>query len=125
MRLVLLTLAFALATVAIGWWGVPLVGLVWGGMSGRRPGGRRKASGSRASWFAGLAAAVAWGVLVGWLALRAPVADLARILADVTRVPAPGLVVITLLLPAALAWSAAEIGVLARRTFTTEPFVVP
>jgi hypothetical protein len=109
-RLALLALAFAGATIAVGWSGVPATALVWGLLSAFSASGRNGAGLDRGAWSAGLAAALAWGGLLGAAAWRAPVASLLHILVDVMRVPAPGLLAVTLLLPTALAWSAATVG---------------
>jgi hypothetical protein len=106
LRVILLALAFALATAALGWWAVPAVGAVWGLMN---PAGRR------AALRAGLAAALAWAVLVlvpG--ALGAPVLSFTARLAASVRMPAWALVTVELLFPFALAWASATLGAAAR-----------
>jgi hypothetical protein len=106
-QLVFLTAAFASATIALGWWGVPAAALVWGLLSA---GGLDDEQLDRAAPLAGVAAGLAWSALLCAEAWRAPVASLVHILVDVMRVPAPGLLAVTLLLPSALAWSAATVG---------------
>ncbi len=103
----LLTAAFAGATIALGWWGVPAAALVWGLLSADRLDDRQL---NRAARLAGIAGGLAWSALLCAGAWRAPVANLLHILVDVTRVPAPGLLAVTFLLPSALAWSAATVG---------------
>jgi len=119
-RLALLTAAFASATIALGWWGVPAAALVWGLLSA---GGLDGEQLDRAALLAGAAAALAWSALLCAEAWRAPVAGLLHILVDVMRVPAPGLLAVTLFLPSALAWSAATVGATIAPTIT-QVFVV-
>ena len=97
----LLVAAFALGSW-VGWWTVPAVAALWGW---QRP------SVPRPILAAALAAPLAWGV---WLAVDAvrgggAAGVLAGELASVMRLPAPALVLITLLFPALLAWSAAAV----------------
>jgi hypothetical protein len=106
-RLALLAAAFALATWAFGWWTVPALAAAWGAVRARgapAPGG---APMNRSPAEAGLAALLAWAALLAMAAARGPAGALAGRLAGVMRIPAPALVVVTLVFPAALAWSAA------------------
>jgi hypothetical protein len=99
-----------MGTVVLGWWTVPLFGVIWGWFSPMRLTAVRAANG------AALCAALAWGLLLGWAALHGPLGELARRLGVVMHLPAPALLVITLLFPAALAWSAAVVGGLLSRS---------
>jgi hypothetical protein len=93
-----LVLAFFLATW-LGWWAVPVVALLWGAI---RPGVRRPAGN------AAIAAALAWAawLVVDRVAGTAALAALAVRLGGVMNLPAVALIVLTLLFPALLAWSA-------------------
>jgi hypothetical protein len=98
----LLTSCFAGATLAVGWWGVPVVGLAWGAWSTHEL--RRRAPPAR---FAAASAVAAWVGLMLWNAIQGPVALLSTTLGAVFGVPGPILIVITLLFGAVLAWSGA------------------
>jgi len=99
-RILLLAMAFALATAAFGWWTVPLLAAIWGLM----------ARGVRGAAFsAATAALIAWGALLAWGAMHGPVAELAVKLGAVMQMPPAALVVATLLFPTLLAWSAAAL----------------
>ena len=111
LRIILLAAAFVVATLAVGWWGVPIVAVAWGIID-------RGARGSGV--MSGAAAMLAWAALLGWFALRAPIGRLAETLGGVMGAPGPALVALTLIFPAALAWAAARTaagvaGVLTRR----------
>ncbi len=99
-RTAILALAFALATYAVGWWSVPVLGAVWGVVT---PGG------GRAGRTAALAAAAGWVLLLGWIGVRGPVLAVADVVGRILALPAPVLIAVTLLLPAALAGSAATL----------------
>jgi hypothetical protein len=99
---VLLVAAMALGTW-VGWWMVPLVAALWGWLRPAVP--RRILS-------AAAAAALAWAL---WLAADVvrghdPLGVLAEELAAILRVPHAALVLVTLLFPALLGWSAAGFG---------------
>jgi len=97
--------AFAAATLVLGWWGVPVVGALWGSI-GKPPVIHR--------WRpAAAAAAIAWaGLLAAELvgALGVVVSQLGGAL----RLPALVAVVLTLVFPALLAGSAAELAFVVR-----------
>jgi len=100
LRAGLLAVALALATVALGWPGVPLAAAVWGVM----------ARGSRgAGAAAALGGALSWAALLVWDAARGPVPALVTALGASMGVPGWALVMVTLLLPATLAWGAAVV----------------
>ena len=101
----LLVAAFGLATALLGWWTVPVLGALWG----------LAATGGRLWLGAALAAAAAWAVLLTLTALAGPVGELAVKLGGVMGVPGVFLVLLTLLFPALLAGSAAELAASARR----------
>lgn len=97
---VVLALLFALATRVAGWWAIPLVAFV---------AGTRERDGASPLLVA-VAAALAWGVLLAVAATAAPFGTLLGELAGIMRLPSSALVVLTLLFPALLAWSAAALG---------------
>lgn len=99
--MVALVLAFALATWAGGWWTVPIVAFV--------AGTRERSGGAKPSGIA-IAAAVAWGVLLIVSSTTAAFATLVRELAGIMALPGAAIVLLTLLFPALLAWSAAALG---------------
>lgn len=98
---VALVVAFALAA-RFGWWAVPVVAALWGGMLPRvaSPAGT-----------AALAAGSAWGVwlLLDWGADQGAFGALAARLGGVMTVPPALLILLTLVLAALLAWSAAAL----------------
>jgi hypothetical protein len=96
-RLLLLALAFALATIALGWWAVPLVAAAWALVRRGEPASASAAAG----------AAIGWAALLAWIALRGPLVPLASQLGGVMGIPAVVLPAVTLFYPAVLAWSAA------------------
>lgn len=82
----------------LGWWGILLVGLVWGFLRRGSP-----------SWRAGLAAAVAWTL---WLILAGPplaMVSLLEKLSELFGVPTPVLVVLPPLYAAVLGWASARL----------------
>ena len=101
LRVPLLALAFALGTLRFGWWAVPLLAALWGVLT--------RAETIQASAAAALSALVAWAALLLWGAVRGPVFELAGALAGVLGVPATALVLLTVLFPSALAWSASTV----------------
>ena len=97
-RVILLAAAFALATRALGWWVVPIVGAAWTLIM----------RGSlRAPWQAALAAILGWGAIFLFTALTAPLGELARRVAGILGQPPAVLYAVTLLYGALLAWSGA------------------
>jgi len=99
--IIVLGVAFAAGTFYVGWWAVPVIALAWGWLVGptRRPATR-----------AALGAAIAWMGFLAHDAMRGPAGRLARTLGVAMHLPAPVLVVVTVLFPAILAWSAAAVG---------------
>lgn len=98
----------ALGTALGGWWAVPIVGLVAGGVLGyrRRPGVH-----------AALGGAVAWGgILVAYVVLGFPLPGFAARLAGAMQVGVGALLAATVLVPAILAGSAAALAGQLRRT---------
>ena len=97
--------ATALSTAALGWWTVPVVAAIWGLAS----------SAARGVWWkAALAAAAAWGLLLIVTATQGPVGLLAAKLGGLFGLPALAMIMLTLLFPALLAGSAAELAAMLR-----------
>jgi len=108
-RLVLLSAAIALATIAFGWWAVPVVAAVWGVVARHQRG---------SALADGLASVVAWAGLLGADAARGPVGALAATLGGILGTNAIGVYAITLALPGLLGVTAAIVGrgIAARRS---------
>ena len=98
-RLLVLTLAFAGATAAAGWWTVPVVAAVW-------VRGFPRARSPVRSCVAG--AVIGWALLLAWVMLHGPAATVATRVGGALGLPPWGLVLVTLLFPAALAGTAAH-----------------
>jgi hypothetical protein len=92
--------AMAALTWLVGWWGVLVAALVIGFVFRAEGGG---------GWRIAVAAALAWAALLAIDAVSGPVGLLGQRLGGVLRVPAVVLVLVTLLFPALLAWSAATL----------------
>jgi hypothetical protein len=101
LQIVFLGPAFALATALLGWWGVPVLGCLWGVYEKpiHRP-----------SLAASLAAGLGWLLLLAWTAFSGPVLLLSERAAGVMGVPGATLIALTLLYPMTLAWSAGVLG---------------
>ncbi|MEO7712775.1 MAG: hypothetical protein ABIV10_07650 [Gemmatimonadaceae bacterium] len=93
-------------TWVLGWWGILVVALVIGVVFHEHGGG---------GWRVAAAASVAWGALLAADGVVGPLGHVATMLGGVTGVPAAGILVLTLVFPAALAWSAATIAAESRR----------
>lgn len=101
LRVALLALAFCLATYGFGWWGVPAVAAVWGGMSrGRVRTGVEAGAGAAAAWVLLLAVPPIFG---------APTFSFGTRLAAAMSVPVWALVAAEVVFPFAAAWSAATV----------------
>lgn len=105
-KFLLLTEAFAVATYAMGWWGVPVLAVICG---------IAVEPNSRSVRFTTACAAAGWASLLLLDAARGPVSEVARRFGGVMGLPPLVLILITLLFPAFLAWSATSIGVAVRR----------
>ena len=99
LRVTLLSAAFALATLLVGWWGVAIVAIAWGII-----GGQTRGSGVLAA----AGALLGWALLLAWSASRGPVGELAARLGDMMGAPAAALIALSLVFPAALAWAGAR-----------------
>ena len=101
---IVLAALFALATALLGWWAVPLVAAVAGAALALRIPALR-----RAPLLVGLSAALGWALLLAREAVRGPVGLVAAKVGAVIGVPGPALVLVTLLFPLGLGWSAARL----------------
>lgn len=99
-RLVLLASAFAIATVAVGWWAVPIVAAVYAAITTAQ---------RSSALLSGLAAMVGWGALLGVTAARGPVGTLATELGGVLSLKPVGVYAVTIAFPGLLAVSAAVV----------------
>lgn len=106
---VLLAELFAVATYALGWWTVPLVAAIWGFVS----------RDAKPALIAALCAAGGWATLLLLDVVKGPVDTMATRLGGVMGVPAFVLLLLTLIFPALLAWSAAALVSGLRRTRAT------
>ncbi len=91
-------LAMAGLTWTLGWWGVALGAAILGWVY-RDEGGR--------AWRVALAALEGWGMLLLFDAVSGPLGRVASTLQGVMSIPSPLLLLVTLLFPALLSWSAA------------------
>jgi Na+-translocating ferredoxin:NAD+ oxidoreductase RnfD subunit len=112
--LAFLAVAAAAATLTwlLGWWGVAVAALIAGVLLRRRRG---------AAWLIALAAVVGWSALIVVDTIGGRFSTLAASISGVMRVPAPALLVVTLLFGALLAWSAAVVGSEAGRLARARP----
>ena len=93
-------LAMAGLTWTLGWWGVAVCAAILGWVY-RAERGR--------AWRVAFAAAESWALLLVLDMFSGPLGTLATTLQGVMRIPAPALLLVTLLFPALLAWSAASV----------------
>lgn len=100
-RTAVIVVAMIAGTVLLGWAGVAVVAAICG-LTGRWHGVRART--------VALAAAGAWAAILAWQAMLAPVGALAGLLGDVLGVPAVAPVLLTVLLPFAIAWPPAYLG---------------
>lgn len=90
------------ATWFVGWWGVAAIALVGGFLYSDDP---------ATPWRAALAGAIGWSLLLGIDAAFGAFGRVAAVLGGAMSIPAPALILMSLLLAALLAWSAATIAV--------------
>lgn len=88
----------AAATWVAGWWAAAVVALVAGWIY-RAEGGR--------PWRVALGASGGWALLLLYDVFSGPLAHVASTLAGAMTLPAPALLLVTLLFPALLGWSGA------------------
>ncbi len=100
-----IALVVATATWVAGWWAAAIVAIVAGFLY-RAEGGR--------PWRVALGASEGWALLLIIDAFSGPLVHVASTLAGAMALPAPALLLVTLLFPALLGWSgaivAAELG---------------
>ncbi|MEO6446935.1 MAG: hypothetical protein ABIZ91_06720 [Gemmatimonadaceae bacterium] len=102
LRLLMLSLVLALGTILTGWWSVPVIAALYGGVSHRE---------RRSGRVAALAAALAWGGYLGIAALGgAPVTPFGVRLAASMSLPPWAPIIATLCFPALLAGMASYLG---------------
>lgn len=98
--LIVRTTGFALVTATGGWLAVPVTAAVWSTLaSAERHRELRLA----------LAAAASWGLLIAWSSAGGGSAKLLALLGAIFHVPGWAFVLLTLAVPALLAWSAAVV----------------
>lgn len=99
-RLLLVTAAMAAATIGFGWWGVPVVGAIYGVLA------RHERSSALLSGIAGM---LAWCALLLWISTRGPVGTLAATLGGVLSIRPVGVYALTLCFPGLLALTSAMV----------------
>jgi hypothetical protein len=99
-RLALLAAAFAVATFVLGWWAVPLVAAIYAVISSAQRG---------SAVLSGIAAMIAWGVLLAITAAQGPVGTLAAELGGVLKLKPLAVYAVTIAFPGLLAVSAAVV----------------
>jgi hypothetical protein len=131
LRVLLLAIAFTIATRGLGWWGVPLTAALWGAIPSFFPpffhkrgeknsslSPKRRSNGEAVS--ASIAAGLAWAGLLVRDAAFGPLDALASHIGALFHAPPAALMIVTLLYPMVLAWSAAVVTG-ARRSTPTSP----
>lgn len=98
--LVVRATGFALVTATGGWMTVPLTAAVWSAL----PTGERHREVKLA-----LAAVLSWSVLLWWSTRQGDTSRLLAVLSGTLQVPPVSLIVLTLAIPALLAWSASVV----------------
>ena len=100
LQVVMLGVAFAITTLAMGWMAVPVLGVVWGlvARSEHRPA-------QAAAW----GAALGWAGLLVWNAAVGEVGELARRAGGVFSLPGFGFLALTPAFALAMAWGAAVV----------------
>ncbi|MDH5644334.1 MAG: hypothetical protein OEY63_09050 [Gemmatimonadota bacterium] len=101
LQVLILSVAFALTTAAIGWLAVPALAMVWGFIArlDERPG-----------MVAPLGAGLGWTLLLVWTAIVGEAGELLHVTAGVMGLPSPVFVVLTIAFPMITAWGAAVVG---------------
>jgi len=98
-RVIVLTIVFAVATYFVGWLCVPAIGAVYA-VAVRKP---------SASGEAALAVLLGWGALLARVAMVPAFTTLLARLGGIFPVPGAGVVVLSLVFAMALAWSSARL----------------
>lgn len=97
----LLGLAFSCATALFGWWAVPCLAAFWGLYDRPR---------NRPALIASAAAGLGWALILIWAATQGPLLQLSSRASEVLSAPGPTLMLLTLMLPMVLGWSAGALG---------------
>ena len=100
LKILLLGSAFALGTIVVGWWAVPVLGATWGLMGPNR---------KRAPLYAAVSAGWGWALLLLWTAWQGPLLTLANRAAGVMGMGGVSLLGITVAFSMVLAWAAAVV----------------
>jgi hypothetical protein len=100
MQATLLSVAFALGTLVVGWLVVPALAAFWGSLARKE---------RHAEPVAALAAGFGWSGLLIWTATQGPIGELARRTAGVMGISSWSLVLVAIGFSVALAWSAAAV----------------
>ncbi len=100
LKILLLGSAFALGTVVIGWWAVPILGATWGLIGPNR---------KRAPLLAAVSAGWGWVLLLLWNAWQGSLLTLANRAAGVMGMGGASLLGITVAFSLVLAWAAAVV----------------
>ena len=98
LAMAILTLLFASATLALGWWIAPVVGAVWAALVRRR---------DRPELIVAIAAPAGWIGLLIATGVLGPVGQFANLIELLTPLPRPVLYAVVLGLASALAWTGA------------------
>ncbi len=100
LQILILSVAFSVTTLGLGWLAVPALGLLWGVVARHE---------ERPALVAMLAAGLGWGWLLGWDAVVGETAELTRRVAGVMGVSGGAFVLLTLAFPTVTAWGAAVV----------------
>jgi hypothetical protein len=106
LRLAMLAVLIAAGTMLLGWWSVPVLGLLYGGARG---------AGKGRALEAGVGAALGWAGVLAWSAPLGPVWQLAGRAGGIFGLPGWGFLALTLVFAGLLAATAAHLGSRARR----------
>ncbi len=101
LQILLLSVAFALATGIMGWWTVPALAALWGLLTPNE---------KHPELAAAAAAGLGWSLLLVWTATQGPIGELASRAAGVMGISSLALVGMAIAFSMALAWSAAVVG---------------
>jgi hypothetical protein len=102
--------AMAGLTWLLGWWGVPVAAVILGFVF-HHDGGR--------AWRVSLGAMEGWAILLLVDVLDGPFARVSSVVGGAMSIPAPALILTTLLFAGLMAWSAAVVGAELGRAFAT------
>ena len=100
---VLVAAATAFGTWVLGWWAVAIVAIVAGAVH-RAEKGR--------PWSVALGCLSGWALLMLIDAASGPMRSVATVVSGAMNIPSAALIVVTLLFPALIGWSAATLGAL-------------